>query len=169
MIVLGMDTASNRVHTVGLMDGIWQTGVTAATPDTHIELRAGNPDIRRKILYDHVYTVMQMITAGDDEVHVFCEEPLALRNGKTTRLLGLAAGACWSAHLSFNVFWHWANVSEWKREVIGKGNATKDEIRAWSVAHSGDPAWEEDSHDAYAIATYGLEWVERAIAVRPEY
>jgi hypothetical protein len=112
------------------------------------------------------------------ELHVFCEEPLALKNGKTTRVLGLAAGAIWAAFvesggLRIGRYWYWVDVAHWKKEVCGKGNLGKPEIRDFCREN---PAWEHLSkerpfemsppydalfegdhnlYDAWCLMTYG--------------
>lgn len=153
MIVLGLDTASDRFHMVS-QDRYLVFQVRAKDP---------NPDVRRhQLVFGMKAAIEEILSQTDDqEVHIFCEEPLSLRNGKTTRLLGLAAGAIWAAHLDWDVFWHWVDVAAWKKEVIGKGNATKEDIRQWSLANGGHEDWDEDHHDAWAISHYGARMLAR--------
>lgn len=145
-LIYGVDTGSNRVHMVGL-DGtqeyIWVD--PKKFPD---------PDDRRQDLY--VWSVEAFSNIPTTSI-VACEEPLALQNGKTTRILGLAAGAIWAAHLQFDVFWTWVNVSTWKRETVGKANANKDQVIEWVKENMGLDFDElgkkgEDFYDAAAIA-----------------
>lgn len=152
--VAGMDTASNRLH------AIWTTGTSLAHP---VELSVGplkatNPDVRRASLYDAASGYFSKLPNG---THVFCEEPLALRNGKTTRLLCLAAGAVWAAHLSFDLYWHWVDVATWKKEAVGNGNADKPTVKEWceKMGYFSDV---EDLNDAFAINRYGAKALAKA-------
>lgn len=164
MIVVGLDTASNRWHMVGVGDKSKlpiDAQTRRATEHEHKALKDKNPDHRRNTLHSEAKKqfcrLTNVRTRPYQQIHIFCEEPLALRNGKTTRLLGLACGAIWAAHLEFDLYWHWVDVASWKKDVIGKGNASKGEIMTWSMAHGGHADWDEDHHDAFAIGTYGVE------------
>ncbi len=157
-LVLGLDTAANRLH------GILLDADASVISRPAVKVADTNPDVRRSALYygavnefDHCVGIAQRRGA---ELHIFCEEPLALKNGKTTRLLSLAAGAIWAAHLGFSVFWHWVDVATWKKTVIGNGNASKEMIREFLIEHHGAPEdWDEDHYDALALALYGREYL----------
>lgn len=144
--VAGLDTASDRFH-LFLNDG-----------RTIVGKAKGDPDDRRHQLHTRAQQAFQTLPTG---TLLVCEEPLALQNGKTTRLLGLAAGAIWAAHLSCAIFWAWADVSAWKKSVVGNGNASKDMIEAWVRENMGlefDPS-DSDLYDAAAICRYGEQAV----------
>lgn len=148
-VVVGLDTASNRWHVVELGSGESRTACCISNDS--------NPDVRRHDLWSTAHAYFRGLAYKHPGAVIVAEEPLSLKNGKTTRLLALAAGAIWAAHLEFDLFFVWADVAAWKKAVIGKGSASKDEIREWSLVHGGDEGWEEDSHDAFAIATYGAQ------------
>lgn len=154
-MILGIDTAATKLHTVTIDATGTPVAWTALNPVRDKALKDGHPDVRRTILYRAAVEIFATTKAK----WVFCEEPLALQNGKTTRLLGLAAGAVWAAHLETDIFWGWAGVTEWKKRVVGKGNASKDEVTEWSKANGGGDDWDEDNHDAYAIARFGASVV----------
>lgn len=86
---------------------------------------------------------------------------MALQNGKTTRLLGLSAGALWAAHLEYNIFWYWVNVAEWKSGIGLKANAKKLEVESWVRENYGWipdlDDWEEDHFDAFCIRYWGAQ------------
>lgn len=79
-----------------------------------------------------------------EECHIYGEEPLALQNGATTRMLGMAAGALWTVAYSVgsqavqagfhSVAWYWVDNAHWKKEVVGSGSADKDAIRDYVLA-----------------------------------
>lgn len=120
----------------------------------------GSPDERRITLFRGARDFFGTLPPGS---WIFAEEPLALQNGKTTRLLGLAAGAIWAAHLDYDLYWSWCDVAHWKRAIVGKGNASKDEVRDWCEVN---PAFKHenreeflkylDLYDAWAIRMHGV-------------
>lgn len=164
VFVLGLDTASDRWHAV-LRDNAHPKPITSFQ-----EVRPSKgknkeePDVRRR----HLHDAFRRTLAFDlpERIHIFCEEPLALKNGKTTRLLGLAAGAIQAAHYDFDVFWHWVDVASWKKDVCGNGNIDKAGITAFSLAElNGHEDWDEDHHDANCLADYGVQWLKDAVLV----
>lgn len=160
--VVGMDTASNRVHCIGPRVGtghrIEQFVVKAQDP---------NPDVRRHTLYKGVYSYLsELAEVVSGPFHIFAEEPLSLRNGKTTRLLGLAAGAVWAAHLEFDCFWNWVDVAAWKRVIVGNGNASKQQIQE-AVEAKGYVFTEEDWFDAFCLREYGVQMLKAELQANP--
>lgn len=151
--IVGVDTASTRLHAV------WTSaGVTDYPYKLNFSTSDSNPDVRRIKIHQQAHGFFGMLPDG---THVFCEEPLALQNGKTTRLLGLAAGAVWAAHLEFDLFWHWVDVATWKKDTVGRGNADKDDVRKWCV-EQGFISDVEDLNDAYGINRSGAKALAKA-------
>lgn len=185
--VIGIDTNSYGFHWVSTKpvydddDFAQKYGWVACKDD--------NPDVRRGEMLNYSHGLFQSLslnpTPNDDTWHVFCEEPLALQNGKTTRLLGLAAGAIWAGFYLAkpNAYWHWVDQSTWKKNVLGRGRRPNDfEYRIKSKAEKewiieqvrklpgfqadfNDPITAEDFdkqadlYDAYALRTYGVRTV----------
>lgn len=141
--VAGLDTASDRFHLIYDDD---------QGEDRFFVRVTGDPDDRRRMLHENALAAFGSLPAG---CHVFCEEPLALKNGKTTRVLGLAAGAIWAAHLEFDLFWHWVDVSSWKKAICGNGNLKKDLVVAVLQDRHGLSFDEPDFYDAWALREYG--------------
>lgn len=139
----GLDTASDRMHLV--FDDSEEEGKASV----HVK---GSTDERRAGLFEFARASLGLLPAG---CHVFCEEPLALRNGKTTRVLGLAAGAIWAAHLEFDLYWHWVDVSSWKKAICGNGNLKKELCVAVLQERYGLEFDEQDFYDAWALREYG--------------
>lgn len=139
-VIYGLDTAGNRFHLVRSSGELIEASITK-----------GGPDERRAYLHRQARSAFSTLPKG---ARVFCEEPISLQNGETTRILGLAAGAIWAAHLYYDLFWFWVNISTWKREVIGKGNASKADVAAyWNK--QGIYCESQDEYDARTIARYG--------------
>jgi hypothetical protein len=179
MIVVGLDTASNRWHAVTdrddsvgfcseLKNKAWDCQVKkppkkkpkGMTADEHRAAHAFEPWL----------TGLLMV----DAVAVYAEEPLALQNPATTRVLSLAAGALFDrAHsvarmgqqtgLGHELHWTWIDVAHWKRVIVGNGNADKAAIRQF-VLDSGSMAdyevvtYEEepDLYDSRCLRDYGV-------------
>jgi hypothetical protein len=183
-IVVGLDTDSYGFHWVSNVP-LWDGSGDDPEPSLcgAIEHKADLEE-RRATSYLSAKAFFGGISSGTgQELHVFCEEPLALKNGKTTRVLGLAAGAIWAAFvesggLRIDRYWYWVDVAHWKKEVVQHGNASKELIRdhvrgnpAWrhharQRAFEGAPAYGElfeldkNLYDAWCLCVYGV----RAIA-----
>lgn len=146
MNIVGLDTASGRWHAVASLGGqIVERSTNAGTVV---------PDQRRIWLHTTAKKFFRELPAG---TRIFCEEPLALKNPKTTSTLGLAAGAIWAAHIDFDLWWFWVNVSTWKKEVVGNGNASKEMVAHWFHTLPTPVHYDEqDFYDARALMVYGI-------------
>jgi Holliday junction resolvasome RuvABC endonuclease subunit len=179
--VIGLDTASSRLHWVASQP-LWSADADAlAEPAAYgwCQCPKDDADGRRRELYEHARQFFRSLP--ERGACVFCEEPLALaKNGKTTRLLGLAAGAIWAAHLDYNVTWFWVDVASWKKSVVGRGNASKDDVAAFCLndpgfrqefmAGVGEPGVgpavfveQPDLYDAWCLKTYGVQQLAGAL------
>lgn len=176
-MVIGLDTRSSALHAVstrpipGGPGGETFYAIDRETKSRDKDLERTNLWMAARLLFQQAEDVGK---ESHRAVHVFCEEPLALKNGKTTRLLGLAAGAIWAAHMEFNIWWHWVDVVSWKKEVVGRGNASKDDIREFCL---GNPAFKKDTrdgpwaggcdsepdlYDAWCLKVYGVRWLVKS-------
>ena len=99
----------------------------------------------------------EVALVGLDNIVIYAEEPLSLQNGKTTRVLTLAAGALWATAAKYGIEWHWVDVAHWKKEIVGKGSADKKMIAEWAISDGADEGWEQDFYDAYAIMRLGVK------------
>ena len=146
--VLGVDTSSARLAWAGDCGYGYVDG-------------EGGADVRRMALY---HAAKSLFSSQKHNTLIVIEEPLSLRNGKTNRLLSLAAGAIWAAGIDCEVHTlFWANVSAWKKDTVGNGNASKEMVKAWALEHESFPSdklalFEEapDLYDAFAIWRYGM-------------
>jgi len=88
----------------------------------------------------------------------FCyiEEPIYCGSFKATVAMGMVAGAIVVALEDVGIPYSFVGNSVWKKSLIGRGNATKDEIKAWVIARFGvDSDMRQDIYDAIAIAEWG--------------
>lgn len=148
--ICGLDTASSRWHLVSDDGDLLSSSLTG--------VKWKNPDSRRwRLCVDFEEALTKL-----GPIVIYAEEPLSLQNGKTTRLLTLAAGALWATATRLGIEWYWVDVAHWKKEVVGKGSATKEMIAEWAVANGAGEEWEQDFYDAYAIMTLGVRKNESA-------
>jgi Holliday junction resolvasome RuvABC endonuclease subunit len=95
--------------------------------------------------------------------HVFIEQNLVGNNVKYSINLSQMVGAI-AAEMDRNE-WpvEFANVSAWKKSIIGKGNASKEDIRVW--VDQGYPEYTascdgvQDRYDAFCVGLYGARMV----------
>lgn len=154
-LVVGLDTAANRWHAQGSNGMHGQSGPWKGKQWVSL-------DGRRQKLFEDARTFFAFLPNGS---HVFCEQPISVQNGKTTVALSLAAGAIWSAHLEFDLFWYWVEIPIWKERVVGEGNATKEKIQEF-LNKAGIEYNEQDLYDAHCIRRYGeMELEAKGIAV----
>lgn len=179
-LVVGLDTKSRGFHWVSNLPveivGVPQRcGWAETSPDA---------EAARAELFSQSRALFQVMMHQHGEVHVFCEEPLALQNGKTTRLLGLAAGAIQAGFFQaahFRGWWYWVDVAGWKKSVLGRGappadyvgDTSRSRVKDWirdqvdampafshwrteaAVSHETMMA-ERDLYDAWCLKTYGV-------------
>jgi len=97
-----------------------------------------------------------------DVDQVWVEEPLLGNNHKYSLAIAETKGAILGSisHLRPNVDIQTVNVQRWKKTVIGRGNATKEQIRDYiDVTHSAYAPLcdgDQDRYDATCIGIYGL-------------
>lgn len=98
---------------------------------------------------------------------VFIEQPLMGRGGaRSTVVQAQAASSCHLAAVRSGASGIYeVNVQSWKKAVVGRGNANKDDVRAW--LRESHPEWfalcdgDQDRVDAACINLYGHQLVER--------
>jgi hypothetical protein len=159
--VIGLDTDSHGFHAV-------MSGALAAKTSNLYTYRSKvrSAEIRRIQAFREERDFFKQLPPG---CHIFCEEPLALKNGKTTRILGLMAGTIYGAMLAAtdgkNLWWYWVDVAHWKKQVVGHGNANKDMVRQFCRSSPGFSYADDDLaiferrpdlYDAWCLKTYGV-------------
>lgn len=154
--VAGMDTASVRWH-CAVYDGD-EFELHSCTPNLK------DTEMNRMALFRGARGLSMQLEQHPG-LFLFIEEPLMLRtNWNTTLSLSLAAGAIWSAFYDADLVVSWAAISSWKKDIIGKGNASKELIRLWGQRMLPDEVVarceaEPDYYDACAIAIHGYRRV----------
>jgi hypothetical protein len=103
---------------------------------------------------------------------IYIEAPLVGRSAYSTIIQAQVGGAVLAAACKVGVETHLVNVNSWKKQVVGKGNASKGDVGVWLKKNwnsvytlcNGD----QDLMDASALNRYGHrhEMICRAILSR---
>jgi Holliday junction resolvasome RuvABC endonuclease subunit len=99
-------------------------------------------------ILESAHEAITMLRRDFPNALITIEDPMG-PHPKTIAALHRVVGACMSADRSMNMI----NVSTWKKATVGKGNASKDEVREWVAYNYGierDP--NQDVCDAIGIA-----------------
>ena len=92
------------------------------------------------------------------EVHFAAiEAAIFIQNPKTTIAIANVIGAVWAFLLSKKMGVVIIDNRQWKKEVLGKGNASKEDIKNFAKDRWGDVFPEQDYADAACIAL----WMKR--------
>jgi len=82
------------------------------------------------------------------------EAAIFIQNPKSTIAIANVVGAVWGFLLSAGVSTILVENTRWKKHVLGKGNASKDDIKQYAVEKWGDYFPEQDYADAACIALW---------------
>jgi len=88
----------------------------------------------------------------------FCyiEEPIYAGAFKATVAISMVCGAIVVTLQQLGIPYSFVGNGVWKKSLIGRGNATKDEIKAWVIARfEVADDLRQDCYDAIAIAEWG--------------
>jgi len=115
----------------------------------------------RSLELDRIVAQAKEFIAPEDDVFIEAPPMAGPRNIGTYGELNQTLGALLSA-----VGGRTVNVMSWKKDVVGKGNATKDEVKDWLFTHHLDMhvACKDNQNliDAACIALYGRLVMDRA-------
>lgn len=88
---------------------------------------------------------------------VYLELPMAGPNMGATINQAAIVGAIRTLFIQHNIPHSLVSVGTWKKNVLGSGAATKEEIKNWAIQHYHiDQNREQDAFDATAIAAFGV-------------
>ena len=82
------------------------------------------------------------------------EAAIFIQNPKTTIAIAHVVGAVWLSLLWKGIETNRIENTKWKKIIINKGNASKDDIKQFSIDKWGDIFPEQDYADAACIALY---------------
>ncbi len=87
---------------------------------------------------------------------VYVEGPIVGPNMAASLVQARSIGLVEAALMNVDARYSLVSNAIWKKETIGKGNATKEQIKAWALAHGVEDGLKQDFYDAYCIAVWGL-------------
>ena len=82
------------------------------------------------------------------------EAAIFIQNPKSTISIASVVGAIWGFLLAAGVSTTLVENTRWKKYILGKGNASKDDIKQYAVEKWGDRFPEQDYADAACIALW---------------
>ena len=155
--VMGIDLSSRKIAIVRL------SGDDYESHTVEIEKLPNRPD-ELSALQEGVEGLMDRFSSS----WVYIEAPVVGRGGaRPTVLQAQVDGIVQSAAVRFGHLGAYSvNNKTWKKDVVGNGNAGKDDTKSWLAAYHpvltdlcGD---DQDLVDAAGVALYGRAVIERA-------
>ena len=153
LIVIGVDAASSRAAFVALRGREFSTMAAVKLGKTGGEACAA----ARMSTHDFLDQLPWPVT---ESIQAYIEWPVLGRGGfRSTMVQAFTSGAIQGALHERGCVTHGANVSSWKKSVVGKGNATKDDVRqslrlGWPSLYA-TVGEDQDLCDAACVAVYG--------------
>lgn len=110
---------------------------------------------------------------GEKNIVAFYELPVLGRGGfRSTIVQCFTSGAVQATLYEYGIQTHSANVSSWKKAVVGRGNADKGQVAQslrlrWSALYDA-AGGNQDAYDASCIALFGRQLLGQELAtIRP--
>lgn len=106
---------------------------------------------------------------GEKNLVAFYELPVLGRGGfRSTIVQCFTSGAVQATLYEFGIQTHTANVSSWKKAVVGRGNADKGQVAQslrlrWNALYTAADG-NQDAYDAACIALYGRQLLGQEVA-----
>ena len=88
------------------------------------------------------------------------ETAIFIQNPKTTIAIANVIGAVWAFLLEQKVEVAIVDNKRWKKVIVGKGNASKEDIKTFAIDKWGDIFPEQDYADAACIALWAKRRIE---------
>ena len=158
LIVIGVDAASSRAAFVALRGREFFAMAVTKLGKTGGEACAAAHIATHDFLDQLPWPVTESIQA-------YIEWPVLGRGGfRSTMVQAFTSGAIQGALHERGCVTKGANVSSWKKAVVGKGNATKEDVSKslrlrWPALYA-EVGGDQDLCDASAIALYGKQLQE---------
>jgi len=152
MKYLGLDTSSKAIHIVVLDESenlikIYKAGCTNSKPFKE----------RFSELMDNFAKTLVEDIDIDTVDYAVIEEPIFAQNRNVVRTLSEVVGAVWGALCLSDIPTTLVDNGTWKKEILGSGKATKDDILKYAIEKWGDEFPEQDYADAACVALYSVK------------
>ena len=154
MMIFGVDCGKNKVHIVGGGLSMMYTTQKPGTPRDE-SLRNMAAEIRSYFVE---------IDEGDyDSIRLYVEAPVVAGARNLQATIGIAETVGMVLSLGYPATL--VPISTWKKAVVGKGNAKKEDVEAW-YSSTGGTLKGQDFYDAAAIHAYGVQDMDLAQRLR---
>lgn len=153
MIVVGVDCGKNKVHMV-CSDG----------QAYKIEMKSGTP--RDESLRNMATSIRRFFKTNDifrNDSRLYVEAPILAGRLNIQATIGIAETVGMVLSLGYPATL--VSVTAWKKAVVGKGNAAKEDVELW-YRSTGGQLKGQDFYDAAAICEYGVRDMDIAQRLR---
>tara|TARA_R110002020_G_scaffold219321_4_gene427170 strand:+ start:3143 stop:3622 length:480 start_codon:yes stop_codon:yes gene_type:complete len=152
MKYLGLDTSSKAIHCVILDENGNLIELYKATCNTKDSFKKRFPPL----IHEFARIVIDEIDFETVDYAVI-EEPIFAQNRNVVRTLSEVVGAVWTIMCMSEIPTTIVDNGTWKKNIIGNGKSTKDDIMSYAQEKWGDKFPEQDYADAACIALYGVK------------
>lgn len=162
MKIAGIDLGKHRVSVVTYL--LTSANVAQLKDVTTVLV---HPTVRGQELHSLAKAVAG-VSHSQQWDYAFIEEPLVGRGVKASMEISQTAGAILASLSAVGVHTELVNVATWKMQVIGRGNAGKQDIKVYLNENHPKYAAEcesQDEYDAACIGLFGVETIRRARAI----
>lgn len=137
--------------------------VTIAVAESSKPVRVERFEAKGRLAEDRFNALVSFVERGMSQISsadwVYVEKPVFGRSIKSTVDQTLVVGAIKMLLLQQGFRHSLIDNNTWKKDTIGDGHASKEQIKAWALAAYPDlePSLQQDAYDAVCIARFGWE------------
>ena len=152
MKYLGLDTSSKAIHIVILDESENLIEIYKADCNTKNSFKDRFPE-----LMDNFARIIVEDIDIDTVDYAVIEEPIFAQNRNVVRTLSEVVGAVWGTRCLSDIPTTLVDNGTWKKQILGSGKATKDDILKYAIEKWGDKFPEQDYADAACVALYSVK------------
>ena len=152
MKYLGLDTSSKAIHIVELDEDVNLINIYKAECSTKKAFKDRFPE-----LMDNFARILVEEIDIDTVDYAVIEEPIFAQNRNVVRTLSEVVGAVWATLCLSDIPTTLVDNGTWKKQILGSGKSTKDDIMKYAIEKWGDNFPEQDYADAACIALYSVK------------
>ena len=149
---LGLDTSSKAIHIVILDENENLLNIYKANCNTKKAFKDRFPE-----LMDNFARILVEDIDIDTVDYAVIEEPIFAQNRNVVRTLSEVVGAVWGTLCLSDIPTTLVDNGTWKKQILGSGKATKDDILEYAIEKWGDEFPEQDYADAACVALYSVK------------
>ena len=152
MKYLGLDTSSKAIHIVILDESENLIEIYKADCNTKKSFKDRFPE-----LMDNFARILVEDINIDTVDYAVIEEPIFAQNRNVVCTLSEVVGAVWGTLCLSDIPTTLVDNGTWKKQILGSGKATKDDILEYAIEKWGDKFPEQDYADAACVALYSVK------------